>query len=100
MHATHKSLINVLPEYSMQIQQRHYYTNSEFQLQANQLVTVVNSERLYSSAVLLGDQHAGTMTQFPTEWYPTTELASPSPILVIPNTKLGSDKYKIGKPSI
>ena len=52
----------------------------------------VQSWRL-SSIAPLGNQAAGTMTQYPTQsHYPNTELPSPCLILLMPSTRLGSDK--------
>ena len=52
---------------------------------------------LYSAAPLR-NQAAITMAQFPTEsHYPVTEPTSPCPILIMPSTKLGSNKYQLYK---
>ena len=54
----------------------------------------VHSRGLYSAAPL-GNQAASTMVQYPTQLhYPDTELTSPRPILLLPGTRLGSDKYQ------
>ena len=53
----------------------------------------VHSWWLYS-AVSLGHQTTGTIACYPAQWhYPYTERPSPCPILIIPSTRLGSDKY-------
>ena len=55
------------------------------------------SLRCYSVASLT-DQATGIMTRFPMQSrYPDTELTSPWPILVMPSTKLVSDKYRLSK---
>ena len=57
----------------------------------------LHSGWLYIAAPL-GDQAAITVTRFPTQSnYPDTELARPCHILVMPNTRLGSDKYQLCK---
>ena len=53
--------------------------------------------RLYS-ATLLEDQAVSTMLWYPTQSYFTdTEPASPCPILIMPSSWLGSDKYQFNK---
>ena len=47
-----------------------------------------------NSAAPLGDQAASTMTGYPMQPHPDTEPISPCPILIIPRTWLGSDKYR------
>ena len=59
--------------------------------------TCVHSWRLYS-APPFGNQAASTMTWYPTQsHYPVTEPTSPCPILLMPSTKLGSNKYHFCK---
>ena len=56
-----------------------------------------HSWRFYSAAPL-GNQTASTMTRFPTHsHYPDTDPTSPCPILIMPSTLLGSDKYPFDK---
>ena len=51
------------------------------------------------SAVQLGDQAADTMIWYPTQsHYPDSVQTSPFSILLIQSGKLGSDKFKFGKP--
>ena len=46
----------------------------------------------------LGYQVADTVSQFPTQsHYPDTELASPCPIIIMPSTRLSSDKSQFCK---
>ena len=53
--------------------------------------------QLYSAAPL-GNQATTTMTQHPTQsHYPTTELTSPCPILLMSSARLGSNKYQFYK---
>ena len=54
-----------------------------------------HSWRLHS-AVPLGDQATGTMTQYPTQsHYPDNVLSSPYPIILMLSARLGSDKYQV-----
>ena len=56
-----------------------------------------HSRRLYS-ATQLGNQAVSTMTWYPTQsHYHNTDLTSPCPILIMPSTWLGSDKYQFDK---
>ena len=49
----------------------------------------------YYSAASLGHQATGTMTCYPTQsLYPDIEPTSPWPILIMPSTRLESDKYR------
>ena len=53
-----------------------------------------HSWSLYS-VVSLGHQAGSTMTCYPMQFqYPDTEPTSPCPILIIPSTRLGFDKYQ------
>ena len=53
----------------------------------------VYSWQLYGAAPLR-KQTAGTLTRYPTQsHYPDTEPTNPHPILLMPNARLGSDKY-------
>ena len=57
----------------------------------------VHSWRLYSAAPLV-NQAVSTMTCYPTQsHYPVTEPTNPCPILIMPSTWLGRDKYKFDK---
>ena len=52
----------------------------------------------HACAAPLRDQTTTTMIWYPTQsHYPDTELTSPRPVLLMPNTKPGSDKYKFDK---
>ena len=49
----------------------------------------------FDSAAPQEDETTITMTVYPTQPdYPNTGLTSPCPILVMPNARLGSDKYQ------
>ena len=61
------------------------------------LVTVCSHGEFYSAAPL-GHQATSTMIWYPTQsHYRDTEPISPFPILVMPSTCLGSDKYQFYK---
>ena len=48
--------------------------------------------------VLQDIEAAGLMTQYPTQsHYPAAAQTSPDPILLMPNVKLGNDKYLYNK---
>ena len=48
-----------------------------------------------NSASHLGNHATSTMTRYPTQsHFPDTEETSPCPILIMPRTRLGSDKYQ------
>ena len=59
------------------------------------LVTVHTHVCTVTSTASLEYQATGTITCYPTQLhYPNTEWTSPCPILIMPSTRVGSDKYQ------